>query len=253
MFDVLPKFFIHYATHSCTCIFYSKILRVSKSVFATDQALKAWFELVIIPRCNALGLLIPPLPELFSQLVADDMTVFVRDIYSPNALANESAWDADVRRVHGSFASIRQIARRDAGIPLGLNLLTSAHRQIVSESNIRRLAAGTPGIIPHNADSDLLVFDTNLLAYINFTDGEIDAQPKKGSKLHIWKQHQLSESEIRVHPGWIPRIAALRAVLALKPNNPRGPQGSNPKPRPIWSASKYAHIISHIRNGYPED
>ena len=217
---------------------------------ATDQALKAWFELVVIPRCNALGLPVPPLPELFRQLVADDMTVFVQDIYSPNALANESAWDADVRRVHGGFSSIRQIARRDAG---DLNLMTSAHRQIVSESGKRRLAAGTPGIRPHNADSDLQVFDTNLLEYIDFTDGEIDAQPKKGSKLNYWKQNQLSESEIRVHPGWIPRIAALRAVLALKPNNPRGFQGKNPKPRPIWDASKYASIISHIRNGYPED
>ena len=182
--------------------------------------------------------------------MADDMTVFVRDIYSPNALANESAWDADVRRVHGSFASICQIARRDAG---DLNLMTSAHRKIVSESNRRRQAAGTLCLVPHNADPDLQAFDTNLLAYINFTDGEIDAQPKKGSKLHVWKQHQLKNIEKKVHPGWIPRIAALREVLVLKPNNPRGPQGKNPKPRPIWRASKYDRIISHIRNGYPED
>ena len=167
------------------------------------------------------------------------MTVFVRDIYSPNALANESAWDADVRRSHGSFASIRSqrlVANRTH------HFFLPAHRQIVSESNNRRLAAGTLCLIPHNADPDLQAFDTNLLAYINFTDGEIDAQPKKGSKLHIWKQNQLSESEIRVHPGWIPRIAALRAVLALKPSNRR-------LPRPIWDASKYAHIKMRIENG----
>ena len=166
---------------------------------ATDQALKAWFELVVIPRCNALGLPVPPLPELFRQLVADDMTVFVQDIYSPNALANESAWDADVRRVHGSFASICQIARRDAG---DLNLMTLAHRKIVSESNRRRQAAGTLCLIPHNADPDLQAFDTNLLAYINFTDGEIDAQPKKGSKLHVWKQHQLKNIEKKAISIW---------------------------------------------------
>ena len=244
-------FFIHYLFIIPLINFLlSKILEVSKSVMATDQALKAWFELVATPRCTVLGIPVPPLPELFRQLVADDMTVFVQDIYSPNALVNGPAWNADVRRVHGSFVSICQIARRDAG---DLNLMTSAHRQIVSDTNNRRLAAGTLGIRPHNADSDLQVFDTNLLAYIDFTDGEIDAQPKKGSKLHIWKQNQLSLSEIRVHPGWIPRIAALQAVLLLKPRNPRGAQGSNPKPRPIWSASKYARIISHIRNGYPED
>ena len=184
--------------------------------------MKAWFELVVIPRCLALGLPVPPHPELFRQLVADDMTVFVRDIYSPDALANELAWDADVRRAHGIFTSIR---------------------------NNQRLADGShqflrPGFVNPSLDFD--AFDTNLLAYIDFTDGEIDAQPKKGSKLHIWKQNQLSESEIRVHPGWIPRIAALRAVLALKPSNRR-------LPRPIWDASKYAHIKMRIENGYPED
>jgi hypothetical protein len=227
---------------------------------ATDQALKAWFELVVIPRCNALGLTVPPLPQLFRQLVADDMTVFVQDIYSPNALANESAWDAAVRAIHGRICSIRQIARRDAGV---LNLMTSAHREIVSESHQRRLADNSHQFLREggNPSLDFDAYDVRLQAYINFKDGKYDAQPLAGTKytfefgecdLHQWKRNQLRVIETRVHPGWIPRIAALRAVLELKPRNPTG-RPSLVERRPIWNATRYAHITSRIRNGYQED
>jgi len=48
---------------------------------AIDHAVKALFQLVVIPRCIALGLQVPPLPELFRLLEADDMCVFVQDIF----------------------------------------------------------------------------------------------------------------------------------------------------------------------------
>jgi hypothetical protein len=102
-----------------------------------------------------------------------------------------------------------------------------------------------------------------LWAYINFTktmDGiTYDAQPKARTRytfdfgecnLHSWKQDQVAKIETRVDPGWIPRVA--RDVLDLKPRNPGGRQGKNPKLSPIWEASKYAHITRRIENGYQE-
>jgi hypothetical protein len=259
----------------------SKIVRVSKNVMFIDQALKTWFELVMIPRYNALGLAVPPTLEFLRELVANDMCVFVQDISSPNALANVATLNAAVRRVHGVFSSIRAIERRDAGT---LHLTTPAHRQIVINSHNQRLAAGTHHLTTpahrqtvtnannrrvadgthrflhrHLWSSDFRDFDAKLKAYILFTiiiDGiTYDAQPKARTTyefdfgecdLNKWKVDQLFNSNTRVDPGWFPRIDALRAVLALKPDN-------RCMPRPIWDASKYAHITRRIENGYQGD
>ena len=175
MFDVF-SLILYSLCHSFLHFLLSKILRVSKNVMAIDQAVKAWFELVVFPRLIALGLPVPPLPELFRQLVANEMTVFVQDIYSPSALANGPAWDAAVWRVYGRLASIRQSARRDAGI---LNLMTPAHRQISSDTQHRLLANSAHNFIPHNASSDLQAFDTRLEAYINFKDDKLHSLRKE--------------------------------------------------------------------------
>jgi hypothetical protein len=210
----------------------------------------------MIPRYIALGLSVPPTLELFHLLVEDPWCVFVQDIYSPYALANGPAWDAAVRRIHGRFASIRAIARRDAGT---LNLTTPAHRQIVSDSNNRRVADGTHHLLHENGyvnpSLDFPAWDSRLQALIDFKDGEFDAQPKRRTKytfdfgecdLNTWKDSQRRNQTGRVHPGWIPRIAALQEVLALKPDN-------RCKLRPIWNASTYAHITRRIRNNYQVD
>jgi hypothetical protein len=181
------------------------------------------------------------------------LCVFVQDISSPNALANVLALDAAVKRVHGRIISIRQIARRDAGT---LHVTTPAHRQIVSDTQQRRVAARTHQFLHANGHVnpclDFQAFDDRLWAYIHFTktiDGiTCDAQPKKETvyqfdfgecNLHSWKKRQLEHSNTR--------------VVDLKPRNPGGRQGKNPKPSPIWEASKYAHITRRIENGYQED
>jgi hypothetical protein len=169
------------------------------------------------------------------------MCVFVQDISSPNALANVSALDAVVKRVHGMFCSIRQIARRDAG----------THNFLHANGHV-------------NPSLDFQAFDDRLMAYILFTitiDGiTYDVRPSARTRytfdfgecdLHNWTKDKVKTIKTRVDPGWIPRVAALREVLDLKPRSPKGPQGS--RPRPIWDASKYAHITRRIENGYQED
>jgi hypothetical protein len=160
----------------------------------------------------------------------------------------------------GRIISIRQCASRDAGT---LNLMMPAHRQIVSNSNNRRVEDGTHNFLHANGhvnpNLDFQAFDDRLMAYILFTvtiDGiKYDAQPKVGTRytfdfgecnLNTWKKDQVAKIETRVDPGWIPRVEALREVLALKPDN-RCRSG------PIWDASKYAHIMRRIENGYQED